>query len=250
MSAHAHTHTLDSRFTIHDSRLIPIFGRLISTPASVLEFDFILLFRSLIVGLLVSIPLGPIGVLCIQRTLNKGRRSGFISGLGASSADTVFALIASLGLTIVINFVREQQQYFQIAGGLIVLYIGFKIFYTNPVKQLKLQRMNKTMLSQDYVSVFLLTLSNPLAILLFIGIMAAINMANESLSVIEIFIFLAGVFTGSAAWWFLLAFLANRFRKRIRLRSIWWMNKITGTAVFILGIVVLISVWVLKDPFI
>ena len=111
-----------------------------------IEIDLILLIKGLIIGLLVSVPLGPIGVLCIQRTLNKGRRSGFISGLGASSADTIFALVASLGLTIVINFVREQQQYFQIAGGLIVLYIGFKIFYTNPVKQLKLQRMNKTML--------------------------------------------------------------------------------------------------------
>ena len=214
------------------------------------EIDLILLIKGLIIGLLVSVPLGPIGVLCIQRTLNKGRRSGFISGLGASSADTIFALVASLGLTIVINFVREQQQYFQIAGGLIVLYIGFKIFYTNPVKQLKLQRMNKTMLSQDYVSVFLLTVSNPLAILLFIGIMAAINVANESLSVFQILIFLAGIFTGSASWWFLLSFLANRFRKRIRLRSIWWMNKITGTAVFIFGIVVLISLWVLKEPFI
>ena len=106
------------------------------------------------------------------------------------------------------------------------------------------------MLSHDYMSVFLLTISNPLAIMLFIGIMAAINVANESLSVIQVFFFLAGIFTGSASWWFLLAFLANRFRKRIRLRSIWWMNKITGTAVFILGLVVLISLWVLKEPFI
>ena len=215
-----------------------------------LEIELILLIKGLIVGLLVSIPLGPIGVLCIQRTLNKGRRSGFISGLGASSADAIFALIASLGLTIVINFVREHQQYFQIAGGLIVLYIGFKIFSTNPVKQLKLQRMNKTMLSHDYMSVFLLTVSNPLAIMLFIGIMAAINVANESLSVFQVFFFLAGIFTGSASWWFLLAFLANRFRKRIRLRSIWWMNKITGTAVFIFGLFVLISLWILKEPFI
>ena len=160
----------------------------------------------------------------------------------------IFALIASLGMTIVINFVEEQQLWFRIAGGLIVLYIGLKIFYTNPAKQLKLQRMNKTMLSQDFVSVFLLTLSNPLAILLFLVIMAAINMAGESLTVMQIFFFLAGVFAGSASWWFLLSFLANRFRKRIRLRSIWWLNKITGTAVFVLGIVVLISLWVLREP--
>ena len=210
------------------------------------EFDLILLIKGLIIGLLVSIPVGPIGVLCIQRTLNKGRKSGFVSGLGASAADTIFALVASLSLTMVIEFVREQQLWFQIAGGGIVLYIGLKIFYTNPVKQLKLQRMNKTMLSKDFVSVFLLTISNPLAILLFLGIIAAINVAHESLSVFQILIFLAGIFSGSASWWFLLSFLANRFRRRIRLRSIWWLNKITGTAVFVFGILVLVSLWIFR----
>ena len=208
-------------------------------------FDFILGIKGLIVGLLVSVPLGPIGILCIQRTLNKGRLSGFISGLGAASADTIFALVASFGLTIIINFLREQQIYFQVAGGFIVLYIGLRIFYTNPAKQLKLQRMNKTMLSQDFVSVFLLTLSNPLAILLFLGVMAAINVARDALPLPQIFLFLAGIFSGSAAWWFFLTALASRFRKRIRLRSIWWMNKIIGSAIFIFGIVVLVSLWII-----
>lgn len=202
--------------------------------------------KGVLIGLLVSAPLGPIGVLCIQRTLNRGYMSGFVSGLGAASADIIFAIIAGFGLTIIINFIQERQFYFQILGGLFVLYIGLRIFYTNPVKQLRLQRLNKPPLSQDFVSVFLLTLSNPMAIFLFIAIMAAIKVANDSLSIFEILTLTAGIAGGTILWWFILASIANRFRKRIRLRSIWWMNKITGTVVVLFGIVVLASVWIIK----
>ena len=203
------------------------------------------MIKGIITGLLVSVPLGPIGILVIQRTLNKGRMSGFISGLGATAADTIFALIAGFGLTIIINFIRDRQVFFQIAGGLFILYIGLRIFYTNPVRALKLQRMNKTMLSQDFVSVFLLTISNPMAIFIFLAIMAAINIGIRQLNYFELSVLLAGVFAGSALWWFIISSITNRFRRRIRLRSIWWMNKITGTAVFIFGIAVLVSVWLI-----
>ena len=100
--------------------------------------------KGILIGLLVSAPLGPIGVLCIQRTLNRGYMSGFVSGLGAAAADIIFAVIAGFGLTIIINFIEEKHIYFQILGGLFVLYIGLRIFNTNPVKQLRLQRLNKT----------------------------------------------------------------------------------------------------------
>ncbi len=203
------------------------------------------MIKGIITGLLVSIPLGPIGILVIQRTLNKGRLSGFVSGLGAAVADMIFALITSLGLSIIINFIRDKQMFFQIAGGLFVLFIGFRIFYTNPAKALRLQRMNKTMLSQDFVSAFLLTLSNPLAIFVFLAIMAAINIAGEKMNFFQLSIMLAGVFSGAAVWWFTLSSIANRFRKKIRLRSIWWMNKVTGTVVFIFGIAVVVSVWLM-----
>ncbi|MBN1951658.1 MAG: LysE family transporter [Bacteroidales bacterium] len=202
-----------------------------------------LIIKGFIAGVLVSAPLGPIGILCIQRTLNRGRLSGFISGIGAAVADTVFAVIAGLGLSIIINFIRNQHLYFQIAGGLFVLYIGIRIFYTNPIKQLKLQRLGKTSLSQDFFSVLLLTLSNPMALFLFIGIMAGINIALDSQSLIEFLILLAGIFGGAALWWFFISTLANRFRKVIRLRSIWWMNKVTGALIFLFGLSVIFSVW-------
>lgn len=204
-----------------------------------------LIFKGVIVGLLVSAPLGPIGVLCIQRTLNSGRISGFVSGLGAAVADTIFGIVAALGLSFVINFIRQEHIYFQIIGGLFVLYIGGKIFYTNPIKKLKHQRLGRTRLSQDFFSVLALTLSNPLAILLFIAIMAGINVGRDNLSVLEMLVLLAGVFGGAVLWWFFLSSVANRFRQRIRLKSIWWMNKITGAVVFLFGLVVIMSIWLL-----
>ena len=205
-----------------------------------------LFIKGMIIGLLVSVPLGPVGVLCIQRTLNRGRFAGFVSGLGAAAADVIFAVIAGFGLTIIINFIEEKHIYFQIIGGLFVLYIGIRIFYTNPVKQLKLQGLNKTQLSQDFVSVFLLTLTNPLAVFLFLAIMAAIKLTSDKLSIVEISLLTAGIAAGAVLWWFVLVSIANRFRKKIRLRSIWWLNKITGSAVFLFGLMVLISVWIVK----
>jgi len=202
--------------------------------------------KGIIIGLLVSAPLGPIGIMCIQRTLNRGYMSGFVSGLGAAAADIIFAVIAGFGLTIIINFIEEKHLYFQILGGIFVLYIGYKIFNTNPVKQLKLQRLNKTRLSQDFASIFLLTISNPMAIFLFVAIMAALKVVGDLLSFFELSILVSGIAGGAILWWFVLASIANRFRKKIRLKSIWWLNKITGSVVFLFGLVVILSVWIVK----
>ncbi len=202
--------------------------------------------KGIIIGFLVSAPLGPIGIMCIQRTLNRGYLAGFVSGLGAAAADIIFAVIAGFGLSIIINFIEEKHLYFQILGGIIVLFIGYRIFNTNPVRQLKLQRLNRTSLTQDFGSVFLLTLSNPIAIFLFLAIMAALKVAKDLLSYFELAILVTGIAGGAICWWFVLASIANRFRKRIRLKSIWWLNKITGSIVFLFGLAVIISIWVLN----
>ncbi|MBE0652708.1 MAG: LysE family transporter [Bacteroidales bacterium] len=194
---------------------------------------------------MVSIPLGPIGVLCVQRTLNKGRRSGFFSGLGASAADTVFAVIAGFGVNYIIYFVKEQQLYFQIFGGILVILLGIHIFYTNPVRQLRLQRMNKNKLSQDFFSVFLLTITNPLAILLFVAMFAGINIASDSPGLFNLSSLVTGVFAGSASWWFLLSTFVNFWRDRFSLKNIWWMNKVAGVMIFLLGILAILSIWIL-----
>jgi threonine/homoserine/homoserine lactone efflux protein len=203
-----------------------------------------LFWKGIVVGLMVSIPLGPIGVLCVQRTLNKGHRSGFVSGLGAAMADMIFAMIAGLGITFIIRFIQEKHIYFQIIGGIIVIILGVHIFYTNPVRQLRMQRMNRNKLSQDFFSVFFLTITNPMAIFFFLAMFAGINIATGPMSIIHLITMVSGVFVGSTAWWFLLSTFVNFWRDRFRLKNIWWMNKVAGVVIFVLGIAAIVSIWI------
>ncbi len=200
------------------------------------------LLKGIMIGLLASIPLGPIGVICIQRTINKSRISGFISGLGAASADTIFAAIAGFSLTFVINFIEEKQRIIEVLGGLIVIILGIKTFYTNPVTQLKRHKKKPSKLIEDFISVLLLTITNPFVIFLFIGMFATMGLAyngeNMGLSILT----LAGVFLGGSLWWFTLSTLVNIFRKKFRLKQLWWINKISGAVIFLLGILAIVNV--------
>jgi len=198
---------------------------------------FELLIKGIIVGLLASIPLGPIGVICIQRTINKGRLSGFMSGIGAATADTIFATVAGFSLTFIINFVEKQQFFFQVAGGFIVMILGISIFYTNPIKQLKRHRKNKSGIVEDFLSILFLTITNPLAIFLFIGLFATLRIVSPGGNVFYAGILLSGVFMGAALWWFVLSSIVNRFRARFRLKQLWYINKISGGVIFILGLI-------------
>jgi len=203
---------------------------------------FTFLLKGIMIGLLASIPLGPIGVICIQRTINKSRISGFFSGVGAATADTIFAAIAGFSLTFIINFIEEKQKILEVIGGVIVILLGIKTFYTNPVNQLRRHKKNPNKLIEDFISVLLLTITNPFAIFLFVGMFATLGLAyngeNMGLSLIT----LAGVFLGGTLWWFTLSSLVNIFRKKFRLKQLWWINKIAGGVIFILGVLALINV--------
>lgn len=203
---------------------------------------FTLLLKGIMIGLLVSIPLGPIGVICIQRTINKGRLSGFFSGIGAASADTIFAAVAGFSLTFIINFIEEKQRILEVIGGIIIILLGIKTFYTNPVNQLKRHKKKKNKLIEDFISVLLLTITNPFAIFLFVGMFAALGLAyngeNMALSLITI----GGVFLGGTLWWFTLSSLVNMFRHKFRLKQLLWINKIAGAIIFILGLLALVNV--------
>ena len=204
-----------------------------------MEFEFFV--KGIIVGLSVSIPMGPIGVLCVQRTINKGRLSGFISGLGAAVADTIFAIIAGLGITFIINFLQKQQLFIQIFGSCFILYIGIKIFYTNPVKQFKKRSKKKNNLIEDFFSILLLTLSNPVFLFLFMAVFAGLNLVQEEPEYFSILSVISGVLIGASLWWFALSSFVNRFRRKFRLRRLWWINKISGGLIFLLGLVAVIK---------
>jgi threonine/homoserine/homoserine lactone efflux protein len=203
--------------------------------------ELILLLKGFAVGFLASMPLGPIGVIIIQRTLSRGRLVGFISAVGTALADTLYALTAALGVTFVINFLEEQQFYLKILGGALVIILGFKIFITSPVKQIRQQRKKKNGLFGDFISTLLLTLSNPFYIFVFIAMYAGFNLVNAESRLLSLVLTVSGVFLGATTWWFTLTSIINIFHDKFRLRRLWWINKISGSVLILFGLFALLS---------
>ena len=139
------------------------------------ELLIYIIFRGLAIGILVSAPMGPIGVLCIQRTLNKGRRSGLATGIGASLSDLFYAMLTGFGLSIVVDFIENNQAPLQIAGSLVLTCFGIYLYRQNPARNIRKRLNQKSSFTQDFASSFLLTLSNPLILLLLIGLFARLN---------------------------------------------------------------------------
>lgn len=197
--------------------------------------DFI---KGFIVGLGASIPLGPIGILCIQRTISKGRWSGFSTGLGAAASDTFFSAIALLGLSFFNDLMVEYRDWVMLVGGIIVAGFGVKIFITNPVKQIKRVNGGNHQYFQDFGSAFIMTITNPGAILLIIGLFAFAGIdIGEKESGFIIASTLWGVFIGTISWWFTLSTTINIFRNKFRLRQLLLINRVAGVVIMVLGMI-------------
>jgi threonine/homoserine/homoserine lactone efflux protein len=199
------------------------------------------IIEGITIGLCTSIPVGPIAILIIQRTLQKGRMHGFTSGLGAATSDTFYALLAIVGLSVVLSFIEENKLIIQIIGSAIMVIFGVYIFFQNPAKNIEKSKTDKSSYWQEYLTAFFLTLSNPLMIFLYIGLFAQYNFISSESHFIEIAIGICSVFLGAALWWFLLTLLASIFRKRFNIRGLWILNKATGILISVLALVALIS---------
>lgn len=169
--------------------------------------------KGLVFGFSIAAIVGPIGLLCIRRTLVSGRLSGFISGLGAALADAAYALIAALGLTAISGFLLNYQSALQLLGGLFLCYLGIQTFFSKPTDVI--QGTVKTNLLNDFVSTFFLTLTNPMTILSFIGIFAGLGLAASSSDYIAGVLLGSGVFVGSTIWWLVLSIATGFFRKSL-----------------------------------
>lgn len=193
-------------------------------------------------GVAVSAPLGPLGVLCIQRTINKGFLSGFVSGIGAVLADVIYASIAGFGISIIADFLAVHQLIIRALGGIIVLIVGIMIFRSNPVKQFKRHKAQKNTYVSDLISGFFITITNPLTIVFFGAVFAGVGL-NKVGTLEPIILTLVGIFAGATIWWMGLTILVNVFRNKIRLRNLWWINKITGVVVAVFGLAVFVSIF-------
>ncbi len=198
-----------------------------------------LLIKGILLGFAIAAPVGPIGILCIRRTLQYGRWSGLFSGLGAALADTFYAFIAAFSLTLISNFLMEGQFWFRLLGGFFLLWLGWKTFFANTA--IKQGEISHTSLLGDFVSTFFLTVSNPMTILFFVGIFAGIGVVGVAGSYWAPFILVAGVFIGSAAWWLILSEGITLFRNKLGQTAMLWLNRTAGALIAIFGIAALIT---------
>lgn len=206
---------------------------------------FIIFIKGFLIGLLASIPLGPIGVLCIQRTLSKSHKAGFISGLGATAADTIFAVAAFFSLSVITSFIESNAMLVKVIGGISVLIVGMTIFLKNPVVQIRRNRAGKgSNLWSDFISVFFLTLTNPAFILIFVALFAAFGISHDGLPLRDGMTMILGVMGGSASWWFVLTFAISLLRKKFRPRHLLLLNRISGAIIVILGAATILSIFI------
>ena len=204
--------------------------------------------QGILIGLVASIPLGPIGLLCIQRTLSKSHRSGFVSGLGAATADSMFATVALFSLTVVMSFIENNMAIIKALGGISVVIVGVTIFLKNPVVQIRRNRAGKTSLWQDFASIFGLTIANFIMVIPYIlAFFAVFKISSGDVTgsgfsgfVRSVFV-IAGFLGGATAWWTLLACVISLFRRRFRPRHMLTINHVAGLIIGILGIYTILS---------
>lgn len=204
-----------------------------------------LLWKGALIGFAIAAPVGPIGILCIRRTLSDGRLAGFVSGLGAAGADTIYGLIAALGLTWLGNFLQEQRDWISVIGGLFLIYLGFIEIRAKPIDP-SAPPPNPTGLVGHFVSTLFWTLANPLTLLSFLAIFTGLDVAGPSAgeegavgpaesNFAGIPTLVLGVFCGSSLWWLVLSMSVGLFRHRIRGQPMRWPNVIAGALILGFG---------------
>jgi threonine/homoserine/homoserine lactone efflux protein len=202
-----------------------------------------ILLKGIILGLAVSMPPGPIGIVLINRTIKRGWLSGFFSGLGMASADTLLAILAGLGFTFIISFIKEERFILTIVAAIIIIGVGLKVFLSDPVKEFRNREKENKSLWRDYYSVFVISISNPYTIFIFVAFFSGVHIKGVVRPEIVPFFLIPGVLIGTIAWWFFLSYFVSRFKEKIRLRMIVRINKVAGIVIILIGIIVLLSVF-------
>jgi len=201
--------------------------------------DIRFLLRGLVIGFSIAAPVGPIGVLCIRRTLAKGCVSGLVSGLGAATADAIYGCIAGFGLTFIASILISQQGWFRLIGGAFLCYLGLKTFLTRPAEQAA--SAEGSGLVGAYASTFFLTLTNPMTILSFAAIFAGLGVVSASGNYASAGMLVLGVFIGSALWWLILSGGVSVFRARFNPHGLRWVNRISGVIITGFGLLALLG---------
>ncbi len=187
------------------------------------------LLKGLLIGFSIAAPVGPIGVLCIRRTLADGRRFGLASGLGAATADAFYGCIAGFGVAFVSNFLISQQIWLRIFGAAFLIYLGVETFLTKPAADAA--RSKGSSLLSAFGSTFLLTLTNPITIFVYAAVFTGLGLGTAARDYASAALLVLGVFSGSALWWVILSFAVGLFRTRVTPTVLLWVNRLSGLVI-------------------
>lgn len=192
------------------------------------------LWRGLAIGILISAPMGPVGILCVQRTLNRGRRVGFFTGVGAAISDLFYCMLTGFGLSFIEEFLHRNQNVIQLAGSIALVAFGIYIFRKNPAKALRApDSPERGSAVKDLLSGFLFTVSNPLILFLIIGLYARFSFLGVGTQFYHYIGGFAAILGGALAWWWIVTYFVNKVRSHFNLRSMWLINKIIAIVIFI-----------------
>jgi threonine/homoserine/homoserine lactone efflux protein len=203
-----------------------------------MEFTFFL--KGIAIGFAMAVPVGPIGIMCIRKTLTEGRLRGLIIGLGAATADLFYGCVAAFGLTFISDTLDSQRIWIRLVGGALLLFLGIRTFRSQPTDPKSKIKIHSSGMLGSYLYTLLLTLTNPLTIFAFIAVFAALGL-GIGLSIFSASVLVAGVFIGSCLWFLLLSSGTLFFRKKLDLEGLTWVNKIAGILIIISGIIAIVS---------
>ncbi len=201
---------------------------------------FFLFLKSLVIGFAISAPVGPIGLLCIQRSLRSGFKMGLITGIGAATADALYGFVAAFGLTALSGFLIKYQSYIHIVGGIFLILLGLKLVLSKHLDYLKQNKIEKS-LWHAYGTTLFLTMMNPITIISFMAIFAGLGLGSQHHHYGHALILVLGIFIGSASWWLTLSSsVALILHHRMQEHSMDLINKVAGSLFLLFGLVALI----------
>lgn len=201
--------------------------------------DLSLFLRGFLLAVTIAAPVGPTGVLCMQRTLTGGPLYGFLSGLGASAAHAIFGSIAAFGLTFVSRFLAEQQVWFRLISGVFICYLGTRVFLLVPAT--RRTPVRSAGYAGGFISIFALTLLNPITALFFVAVFPVLGHVGQDAGYASASMLVLGVFTGSTLWWLVLSILTSILRERVSPSALRWVNRVSGAMIMIFGVMIFFS---------
>ena len=194
--------------------------------------------KAFLVGVCASVPVGPIAIFVVQKSLSQGHKAGFIAGLGASVVDTIFAIIAIFALAFAQEFIDQHRSIILLAGGVVLILLGISMATSDPFKRIKADGSSYVS-PKDFGKSLAMGLSNPMAIFVLFTLFAFFGLTDQAPHTWKVAPILLSVSAGTVAWWFGLSWLISRFRKNFKMRTILWISRVTGAIVVIIGIALL-----------